>query len=66
MFFFEKKNQKTFAYGLRLSRGPRQHKQKSFCFFFFRKRRIFLVEVNAATGAFSDRTGFGKSSSPGG
>jgi hypothetical protein len=38
MFFFEKKNQKTF---------PRWHAcqttskgEKSFCFFFFRKRRI--------------------------
>ncbi|MCC6718728.1 MAG: hypothetical protein IT555_12660 [Acetobacteraceae bacterium] len=41
MFFFEKKNQKTFI------RYPGStaitNDQKSFCFFFFRKRRPFLA-----------------------
>jgi hypothetical protein len=37
MFFFEKKNQKTFPTWHTRQRGKRG---KSFCFFFFRKRRI--------------------------
>jgi hypothetical protein len=38
MFFFEKNNQKTFA---RLqARQTASKREKSFCFFFFRKRRI--------------------------
>jgi hypothetical protein len=36
MFFFEKKNQKTFI------PLPRVKEEKSFCFFFFRKRRLLL------------------------
>jgi hypothetical protein len=43
MFFFEKKNQKTFA--RLLTHGAMRVSQKrikSFCFFFFRKRRFFL------------------------
>jgi hypothetical protein len=40
IFFFEKKKQKTFA---RFARGLRAaNLQKSFSFFFFRKRRFFL------------------------
>jgi len=38
MFFFEKKNQKTFV-RLHVRQMP-ANEQKSFCFFFFRKRRI--------------------------
>jgi hypothetical protein len=37
MFFFEKKNQKTF---IRLRAPGMGEGEKSFCFFFFRKRRI--------------------------
>jgi hypothetical protein len=42
MFFFEKKNQKTFI------PLPRAKEEKSFCFFFFRKRRLFLSSPGAS------------------
>jgi hypothetical protein len=45
-FFFEKKKQKTFVplplqFASVFVRGIKD--QKSFCFFFFRKRRLFLT-----------------------
>jgi hypothetical protein len=42
MFFFEKKNQKTFA---RLSRGSPRQPGKSFCFF-FQKEALAFTSVN--------------------
>jgi hypothetical protein len=43
MFFFEKKNQKIFTrwHARQQIRRTRQ-RVKSFCFFFFRKRRVLL------------------------
>jgi hypothetical protein len=42
-FFFEKKKQKTFGpWGIWRGVCQRPQDQKSFCFFFFRKRRSFL------------------------
>jgi len=38
-FFFEKKNQKNFSNFAPGKMGAKS--EKSFCFFFFRKRRIF-------------------------
>jgi hypothetical protein len=45
-FFFEKKNQKTFM-TLRACRTNWRARKvgKSFCFFFFRKRRLFLQSI---------------------
>ena len=42
MFFFEKKNQKTFKFLVECLPQYRSKWMKSFCFFFFRKRRFFL------------------------
>jgi hypothetical protein len=38
MFFFEKKNQKTFANGRTPAGGARDSDSKFFCFFFSRKK----------------------------
>jgi hypothetical protein len=47
MFFFEKKNQKTFvscSFDLSVTRpAARGLKPKFFCFFFFKKRIVFLT-----------------------
>ncbi len=42
MFFFEKKNQKTFASSARDWGGPRDSETKVFCFFFSKKKVFFL------------------------
>jgi NAD(P)H-dependent flavin oxidoreductase YrpB (nitropropane dioxygenase family) len=63
MFFFEKKNQKTF---IRLasvhasSPGTAKTDKKSFCFFFFRKRRIFLRGGGGRDGGHAGRRAAGR------
>jgi hypothetical protein len=42
MFFFEKKNQKTFTYGARCRRAPHQQ-SKVFCFFFSKKKTPYFL-----------------------
>ena len=50
MFFFEKKNQKTFhSFGSVTWHRLGPNEKKSFCFFFFRKRRFFS-SMNFHTG----------------
>ena len=49
MFFFEKKNQKTFIRWAGISGGEAGSEwMKSFCFFFFRKRRPYFESFSSA------------------
>jgi len=41
MFFFEKKNQKTFALMARTSTAARDSGEKVFCFFFSKKKQFY-------------------------
>jgi len=47
MFFFEKKNQKTFA--RLVSRKDNQRRRKSFCFFFSRKKAFLYLRLNSSS-----------------
>jgi len=49
MFFFEKKNQKTFAPWPTLPERHGPHKIKVFCFFFSKKKPSFFVCLAAFT-----------------
>jgi hypothetical protein len=52
MLFFEKKNQKTFALGLRVRSGTLASRDESaggkvFCFFFSKKKAFLLIQASA-------------------
>jgi hypothetical protein len=46
MFFFEKKNQKTFGLGFSPVANDVYHKSKVFCFFFSKKKCFRLAQVD--------------------
>jgi hypothetical protein len=50
-FFFEKKNQKTFATEYAPLGGARDSIVKVFCFFFSKKKRFLKVQKGAAQAA---------------
>ncbi len=63
MFFLERKNQRTLPTRLR-NHHPESYKPKSFCFFFFRKRRV-LPSCLKKPGDRPYRSGTHTSSDPG-
>jgi glycine/D-amino acid oxidase-like deaminating enzyme len=55
MFFFEKKNQKTFTHLRTLPATPRQHSQESFASFLQKRRPFFLFTTIAQQGQTLER-----------